>query len=44
MFEYLDREKKNYLSYIDFCEMAEERRRKLDVFNYELAEQQKKAE
>ena len=34
MFQYLDRGNKGYISYLDFCEMAEERRRNLDQFDY----------
>lgn len=30
IFEYLDRGNKGYLSYGDFCELAEEKRRHLD--------------
>jgi Ca2+-binding EF-hand superfamily protein len=35
MFKFLDRGEKGYISYLDFCGMAEERRRKLDAFDYE---------
>jgi hypothetical protein len=38
MFQYLDRGNKGYISYLDFCEMAEERRRRLDVFDYSVEE------
>jgi len=34
MFQYLDRGNKEFISYGDFCEMAEERRRNLDAFDY----------
>ena len=34
MFQHLDRGNKGYISYLDFCEMAEERRRHLDKFDY----------
>ena len=42
MFQYLDRGNKGYISYLDFCEMAEERRRNLDQFDYTV--QDKKLE
>jgi len=30
IFNYLDKDQKGFINYTDFCEMAEERRRKLD--------------
>ena len=35
MFEYLDSDKKGYISYHDFSRLAEENRRKLDAFDYD---------
>ena len=40
IFQYLDKDQKGYVSYQDFCELLEERRRHLDTFDYE---QNKKA-
>lgn len=34
IFRYLDKDRKEYISYLDFCELAEERRRRLDVFDH----------
>lgn len=33
MFDYLDKDKDNYLTYNDFCELCEERRRNIDPFD-----------
>lgn len=35
MFKYLDQGQKGYISYQDFCELAEEKRRNIDAFDYE---------
>ena len=33
VFNYLDSDSKGFISYLDFCELAEERRRNLDSFD-----------
>ena len=35
MFRFLDRENKGYISYLDFCALAEERRMGLDAFDHQ---------
>lgn len=32
IFCYLDKEKKGYINYINFCDLSEERRRNLDPY------------
>ena len=37
IFQSLDRDNKGYVSYNDFCELAEERRRNIDAFELDPA-------
>lgn len=36
IFQKLDRDNKGYISYNDFCELSEEKRRNLDAFDLEI--------
>jgi Ca2+-binding EF-hand superfamily protein len=40
IFKYLDRDQKGYISFGDFCELCEEKRRQLDPFDH--SEQERK--
>lgn len=35
IFQALDKDKKGYVGYLDFCDLAEERRRNIDAFGEE---------
>ena len=35
IFKYMDKDHKGYISYNDFCDLSEEKRRHLDPFDYE---------